>query len=76
MRIYKTRRDGLAGDDNLFVGRRSTEIADGHDTITRDADIGIEARSAGTVENGGIADDQIATQTHLVRSFRQLGTGF
>ena len=62
-------RDGLAAANHLTVGAGAAQVAHRHDTIARDADIRLEARAAGAVEHGDIADDQVAAQRHecLVR---------
>jgi hypothetical protein len=62
--IYEARRNSVAPGKHFLVSRCTPKIANGDDPVARNSDIGIEARRAGPVENGGIADDQIAAQSH------------
>jgi hypothetical protein len=64
VRINKARRNSLAVGNNLLVSGCTPKIANGDNPIFRNAYIGIEAGRAGPVENGGIADNQIAAQSH------------
>jgi len=54
--IYEARRNSVAPGKHFLVSRCTPKIANGDDPVARNSDIGIEARRAGPVENGGIAD--------------------
>ena len=59
VRVDEAGGQRLAGGDHLAVGRAAAEVADRDDAVAGDADVGGEARRAGAVEHGGVADDQI-----------------
>jgi hypothetical protein len=62
--INEARRHGLAARDYFAVCAGTAQIADGHDAIARNTNITASASGAGTINDGRIADDQIAAESH------------
>jgi hypothetical protein len=62
----------LAARHDLAGRTRAAQITDGHNAIPRNPNITTPAGSAGTINDGRIADDQIAAESHgniLSKSF-------
>jgi hypothetical protein len=55
---------GLAARDHFPIRTRRTQITNGHDAITRNPNIAASAGGAGAINDGRIADDQIAAESH------------
>ncbi|MEA2776785.1 MAG: hypothetical protein QOF90_2191, partial [Acetobacteraceae bacterium] len=60
MRIDKTRSERQTVGIDLTIRLRRAEVANGHDAVAGNAHIGAEPWASQPIENGGIADDQIA----------------
>src|SRR5688572_12042826 len=64
MRVDETRREGLAGSHHLAVGAGGRQVAHCQDAVAADPEVAGRARPAGAVEQGGVADDEVAAERH------------
>src|SRR5579875_2133009 len=65
MRVDEAGRQRHALRVQLAIGGQAAQFADRRDAIAADADIAGKARRAGAVDNGGVADDEVAAHQPL-----------